>query len=223
VSATDRAFQQLDPLGALIGRPMTYLAAITIPVYASVMTWFNRQDITIGWLALLAILVATTASVVLVRQSSPLRAPFTARMHGYVTASTVLAYLLAIASMGTRNAYIRDDWGTVVIGIALLAVSQYRPPKEVASTGLVLALFIGVVSLLQAPGLVTVTPPITIALVAMWPVLAMSLASAAFGRYLINGLMLWRRRARRAADAFSSDTTSWIVRSVQQDRVTILN
>jgi hypothetical protein len=57
----------------------------------------------------------------------------------------------------------------------------------------------------------------------MMPILAMSLASATFGRFLIEGLVRWRRRAKRAVSSFATENTDWIARSVQQDRVTILN
>ncbi len=219
----ERAFQQLDPLGTLVGRPMTYLTAAGIPVYASVMTWFNRYDINSPVLAVLALALAVVTSALLVYGTSPLRAPFTLRMHSLVSGAAGLAYIASAASTWGTNAYVRDDWGPVVIGLALLALSQYRPPKEIASTGLALALFAGVLTLAQGRFFVTQTPDITFALVAMLPILALSLSSATFGRTLIRGLESWRRRASQAAVSYASSNTDWIARSVQQDRVTILN
>jgi hypothetical protein len=223
MTSVERAFQQLDPLGTLVGRPMTYLAAAGIPIYATVMTWLNRFDIDNPVLAAAALAVVAVTSTVLVYASSPLRAPFSARMHALVTGAATLAYFLSALSMWESNAYVRDDWGPLVIGLALLSLSQYRPPKEIASTGLILALFAGVLALLQAHSFVTNVPPILFALVTMTPILAMSLASATFGRYLIEGLVRWRRRAQRAVTSFATQNTDWIARSVQQDRVTILN
>jgi len=219
----ERTFQQLDPLGVLIGRPMTYLAAAGIPIYASTMTWLNRFDIDSPLLAVAALAVVAVASAVLVFGSSPLRAPFTLRMHVLVTGAASLAYVLSALSMWQSNAYVRDDWGPVVLGLALLSLSQYRPPKEIASTGLVLALFVGTFTLLQSHSFQTITPDITFALVAMLPILALSLASATFGEFLIEGLVRWRRRAQEAVSSYATQNTGWIARSVQQDRVTILN
>ena len=220
---SERAFQQLDPLGTLIGRPITYLAAVGIPIYATTMTWLNRFDIDYPLLAALALAVVAITSTALVYGSSPLRAPFTRRMHFLVTGAAAVAAVLNALSMWQSNAYLRDDWGPVVIGLALLSLSQYRPPKEIASTGLALALFAGVLALLQSHSFATVAPPITFALVTMAPILAMSLASATFGMFLIDGLVRWRRRAQRAVSSFATENTDWIARSVQQDRVTILN
>lgn len=221
--SAERTFQQLDPLGALIGRPMTYIAAAGIPIYATTMTWLNRYDIDYPLLAVAALAVVAITSAVLVYGSSPLRAPFSLRMHVLVTGASVAAYLLSAASMWNSNAFLRDDWGAIVVGLALFALSQYRPPKEIASTGLALALFIGLFSLLQVHSLVTDTPDIVFALVAMVPVLALSLASATFAEFLIVGLVRWRRRAQQAVSTYATENSGWIARSVQQDRVTILN
>jgi len=222
-SSVERAFQQLDPLGTLIGRPMTYFSAVAIPIYATMMTWLNRFDIDHPPLAALALASVAVTSVTLVYGSSPLRAPFPLRLHLLATGAASVAYLLSALSMWDSNAYVRDDWGPVVIGLALLSLSQYRPPKEIASTGIVIALFAGVFALMQSHSFATVTPPIVFALVAMMPILTMSLASATFATFLIEGLVRWRRRAKRAESSFATESTGWIARSVQQDRVTILN
>lgn len=223
MSTVNRAFQQLDPLGALTGRPVTLGAAFGIPTFAAVMTWFNRYDVDNWMLAALALVAIIACGAVLARASSPLHAPFTRRMHVVVTGLAVLAYLLAAASMWQSNQFVRDDWGPIAIGLVLLSLSQFRPPKEIASTGLVIALLAGVFTLAQAHSFTTVAAPIVFSVVTMTPILALSLASAAFGRLLIDGLDRWRRRARRAVSAFSDQNSDWIARSVQQDRVTILN
>ena len=223
MSTIDRAFQQLDPLGALTGRPVTVAAAIGIPGFAAVMTWFNRYDVDNWMLAALALVAVVGCGATLARASSPLHAPFTLRMHIVVTGLAVAGYVLAAASMWQSNRYVRDDWGPVVIGLVLLSLSQFRPPKEIASTGLVIALFAGVFTLAQAHSFATPVASLAFSVVTMTPILALSLASAAFGRLLIDGSQRWRRRVRRATRAFTDQNSDWIARSVQQDRVTILN
>lgn len=221
--SNSRAFQQLDPLGALTSQPITLAAAAGLPLFAATMTWFNRFDVDSWPLAVAALLAIAACGATLARFSNPLRAPFTLLKHSIVTGLAVVAYLLSAASMWDTNRYIRDDWGTIAIGVVLLSLSQYRPPKEIASTGLVLALFVGVVALAQAHSFVTGVAPIVYAVVAMAPVLALSLASAGFGRVLVESLDNWRHRAERAASLFTTENSDWVARSVQQDRVTILN
>jgi len=223
MTSIERAFQQLDPLGALTGRPITIAAAIIIPAFAIVTTWYNSADIDSWPVAIAAVVAIAVTGFVLVYASNPLRAPFTLLAHSVVSGLASIAYLLNALSMWESNRYVRDDWGAIAIGLVLLSLSQYRPPKEIASTGLSLSLLVGVVTLGQAHSLVSGAEPIAYAVAAMTPVLSLSLASAAFGQLLIDGIEGWRLRARRAATAFSDENSDWIARSVQQDRVTILN
>jgi hypothetical protein len=220
---TERAFQQLDPLGAHIGRPMTVVAGATIPIYAVVGTGVNAADITSLPLAVAALVAITAAGILLLLATSPLRAPFTVVSHGLVLGLAITAYVLSAMSMWDSNRLIRDDWGPIAIGFVLLAISQYRPPSEIAKAGLFTALFAGVVALLQVHSLQTIAPPIVFSLITMMPILALSLASAFFGQELIGGLERWRSQIAPSVTSIAEDNGDWIARSVQQDRVTILN
>jgi hypothetical protein len=219
----ERAFQQLDPLGAHIGRPMTVLAGIGIPIYAAIGTAINAPDISSVPLAAAALVAISGAGITLFLASNPLRAPFTIAAHAWVLGLTIAAFLLSAISMWDTNRLIRDDWGPISIGFVLLSISQYRPPSEIAKSGLFTALFAGVVALLQVHSMQTVAPPIVFALITMLPILALSLASAFFGLELIVGLERWRSQVAPTLTSLAEESGDWIARSVQQDRVTILN
>jgi hypothetical protein len=219
----NQSLQQLDPLGALVSRPLTYFAVIGIPVYAAARTFLALSEIQNAVLATAALVAITAACIILLLQSSALRAPFSVANHAVVTGLAGLAYLLSALSVWDTNATIRDDWGPMAIGFILLAQSQYRPPAEVAKAGLFIALFAGVLALLQAHSLVTPVPPIAYSLVTMMPILAFSLAAAFFSFELISGLEEWQSSASSAVTTIGTDNSGWIARSVQQDRVTILN
>jgi uncharacterized membrane protein len=221
--ASERAFQQLDPLGALVGRPLTFLAAAGVPIYATVMTVVNWKDVDFPWLAAASILSVIASCVVLEVFSSPMRAPFTRASQLAVTGLALCGYALSAAAMWNSNQYIRDDWGPSAVGLVLLAMTQYRPAKEIAEMGFLVALFAGVLALLQAHSFVLNVPTICFSIVAMTPILTLALASAAFSQYLVAGVERWRSRSRRALSLFTTEHSDWIARSVQQDRVTILN
>lgn len=223
MSLRERAFQQLDPLGALTGRPVSIAAGVGIPLFAAVMTAANHADVVRPVAALLALVAIGAAGVVLTVASDPLRAPFRRRTQLVVTGLAMLAWALSALSTWGANRFLRDDWGPIAVGLILLALSQYRPPVEIAATGGAAALLMGVVALPQAHMFVTPVQPLLYSVVTMTPVLALSLASAAFGQQLVEALDHWQQRARRAVDAVADVNTGWIARSVQQDRVTILN
>jgi hypothetical protein len=219
----ERAFQQLDPLGATIGRPLTALAALGIPIYAGAMTAINWHNIDSPPLAFLALALVVTSCVALQLGTSPLRAPVTRLTQLVITGTALAAYFLSALSMWDSNEYVRDDWGPSVVGLTLLALTQYRPAREIAEAGLFAAIFAGILALFQAHSLVSSVPAICFSLISMTPILTFSLASATFEQHLVDGLERWRSHARNAVSAFRDEHKDWIARSVQQDRVTILN
>jgi len=223
VSGMERAVQQRDPLAALIGRPTSYLAAVVVPVYAAGSTWFARDSIGNPTLAILALVLVAVASVTLVVQSSPLRAPLTARTHAAIIGSGLAALLLSALSMWDTDAFLRDDWGVPVIGLYYVALAPYRPAKELVTSGVLAAIFAGFLAVLQADSFVTAAPTSVFVIVAATPIVATSLAAAAFVDVLVRGLDRWRQRADRAFTAMTGERGVSIARSVQQDSVTVLN
>ena len=223
MSGRERTVQQRDPLAAMVGRPTGFLAAITMAAYASYMTWVNRADITVPWLAVVAVALVMLAGVVLCVASSPLRAPLGSRTLVLVVGITLLAFVVSALSMGSSDSYLRDDWGPPVIGIFIVALAPYRPAKELATAGGLAAVFVAVVALVQAESFVTPVPAGVFVVVAVTPILALSIASAAFVDVLVRSLDRWSVRSKRAFTAMTDERGASIARSVQQDSVTILN
>ena len=223
MSGRERTVQQRDPLAAMVGRPTAYLAAGSMTLYAGFMTWVNRDDIMTPALAVVAVALVVAAAVVLCVASSPLRAPLGSRTLVVVVAATLLAYLTSALSMWTTDSYIRDDWGPATIGIFIVAFAPYRPAKELAMAGVFAAIFAGVVALAQSSSFVTALPSGAFVVVAITPILALSIAAAAFVDVLIRSLDRWRVRSKRAFSVMSDESGAAIARSVQQDSVTILN
>jgi hypothetical protein len=133
------------------------------------------------------------------------------------------ALQLSIASMWTANQYVRDDWAATAIGVIVLALAPYRPPGYLAIAGIVSAVVVGITVIAEARFFVTNVPVAVFVVVQVAPVLAMSLAAAAFARSLVRGLERWQRHATTAVSALGESRNDWIARSVQQDHVTILN
>jgi len=223
VTGRERTVQQLDPLAALMSRPTGYLAAVAVPGYAAFMSWQNRGQIENTLLAVVAVVLVLAAGIVLCVDTSPLRAPVSSRTLVVVVSVSMGALLLSSLSMWSTDAYIRDDWGTAVIGMYIVALAPYRPAKELATAGVLGAIFAALIAVVQAESFVTAVPPIAFVVVAVTPVLAMSLAAAAFTDVLVRSLDRWRVRARRAFTAMTDGSGESIARSVQQDSVTVLN
>jgi len=215
--------QQLYPLGAMAGRTITLAAAIGAPLDVMLMSVLTLDQINTPVYALIAFALVAAASLTVVIESSPLRAPFTRRSAMFAYAWANLAYLLSSAATFGTNEHLRDDYGPAVVGIIILSVAPYRPAKELTVVGLLSAILVGTVTLLQAPYVVTPASPFVYALAAMTPLLVLSLGAATFTDVVVKGLERWRRRAGIAVGARGENDKNWIARSVQQDRVTILN
>ena len=223
MSGRERTPQQVDPLGALSARPVTVLAAAAALVYAGVMTTTTRMEIASPGATAGAIVALVAAGVVLVLSASPYRAPF--RRRSLVALSVLSAGAVVLSAVGTagRDAFVRDDWPPVAVGVLLLALAPYRPGVEIALAGLGVALVVAVVVVAQSPSFVTPVPVTSFVVVAVTPVLALAFAGAAFSRTFTRLVEEWDARASVARSASAEELIESVARSVQQDRVTVLN
>ncbi|ROS61735.1 hypothetical protein EDF38_0831 [Frigoribacterium sp. PhB160] len=223
MSGRERTPQQVDPLGALSARPVTVLAALAALVFAGVMTTTTRMEIASPGATAGAIVALVAAGVVLVLSASPYRAPF--RRRSLVALSVLSAGAVVLSAVGTagRDAFVRDDWPPVAVGVLLLALAPYRPGVEIALAGLGVALVVAVVVVVQSPSFVTPVPVTSFVVVAVTPVLALAFAGAAFSRTFTRLVEEWDARASVARSASAEELTESVARSVQQDRVTVLN
>jgi hypothetical protein len=219
----ERTLQQRDPLAAIVGRPTTYIASLGVPIYAGVMLWLNRADIDNLGLASASLALTATTGFIFAFASSPLRAPVTVRLLVTVTGLTWFAGILGAASMWQSNGSIRDDWGPTVVALFLLAFAPYRPGREIALAGVASAVLFGALSVAQYSSIDTVLPPHAIAIIAVLPLVVISFGSAVFASELVGGLERWQRRETMSTAALGENGSEWIARSVQQDRITLLN
>lgn len=219
----ERTRQQLDPAGALGLRPTIVVAAVAAFAYALVVTVRIPEHLHHPVLAILALALLALSCGTLIVQSGPFRAPLGGRTHLIVEVFALGAVTLSVAASWGVNGYIHDDWPAVSLGLILLALSPYRPPREMVGTGGLVAIYLGFLTLLQAPSLVADAPAVAFVLATVTPMLALCLGSAMFSANFVLSLERWHLRAERATKNITKQLHAGIVRSVQQDRVTILN
>lgn len=219
----EQTVQQLDPLAGVNGRLVTVFGSVAIVGYAIVMTFLNRRNIDIPWLAVAALAALCIAVTLVVVASSPLRPPVNRTVHIVALSLALLAMALSAMSMFESNANIQDDWGTIAVGAVCLILCPYRPPREQVIAAVLVSIFAGFVVLVQTPSLATGIPVFATIVVALTPLLCMALAGAAFASIVLRMLRRWQSRASRAVRALADEHREGITRSVQQDRVTILN
>lgn len=215
--------QQLDPIGGRAAEPLTVSAAISIVAFAVVMTVVGAHDIDYPGMAILALALVGLVACLLVYRSMSLRAPLTRTTHVVLLTLAMVALLLNSLSMGPTNEHLRDDWGPPVVGLLLLALCPYRPPRELAGFGSLAAIFTGFIVIARYDSYQVDAPAFVFVVEAITPIVAMCYIGAMFSSVLISMMRRWQWGASSAVRAIASERLESITRSVQQDRVTILN
>ncbi len=223
MTSGERTRQQLDPVGSLGNRVLSIVLAAGSFLYGLTMTIHTLDQISNVMLAMLAVLWLGAASLTVIFATSPSRAPFTQSTHLVVQMLALGAVILSVASQWGRNEFIQDDFGPMSLGILMLALGPYRPARELATVGVLSAIFVGFVTLLEVRFLSTSAPPVSFVLVGMTPIVALSFASASFSGGLVDALERWQRRAKLNVEQRSSRLREGITRAVRQDRVMILS
>jgi hypothetical protein len=223
VTVVERTRQQLDPSGSTGVASVTVVLSLGAFLYALVMMLRSESQISHPVFAVLALALLAIAEAIVMWGSMPNHAPFTGRVHAAAHGVALAAIACeAIGQWGT-NTHIRDDWGPVTLGIILVALGPYRPAREIAASGIASALAIGVLTFSEVPSLVTPGPPLAFVVVAITPLLALCFSAAMFSDGVVASIEQWQKRAKVASVGLVREFWEGIARSVQQDRVTILN
>jgi hypothetical protein len=223
MSIPERSRQQLDPIGTFGNNVATILyALIAFGLSAGiVLRGFDR--IGNSSLAVVGLLFLGVSCAYLVFASNSIRAPFTRQAMTMILLSALVGCAFEIASQWGDPHRILGGWGPLALGFLLLAIGPYRPPREIAAAGSVAAVFFGFLIVLQAGSSVLDLPVLAIVAVSVMPILALAYAAAAHSKAVVDGLERWHRKAMRPGRVVTREDEDGIARSVQQDRVTILN
>ncbi len=219
----ERTRQQLDPAGTMGMRLLCCVLAAAAFVYALVVSLVYADERTIPLLSALALVIFGVACVIFMVAASAYRAPLGRRTHLLVHGLGLAAIFVDAASQWGTDRYIVDDWGPLALGTLLLALAPYRPALELATGGVLSGIFLGFLTLIEAPFFVTSAPPVAFMVVAVTPMLAFCFGGVAFSVSIVGAIERWQLRAERASRGLLDELKDGIARSVQQDRVTILN
>ena len=223
MTTPERTRQQLDPAGSTGSAPDAIFLILGAFLYAVFMTVQGEAEISNPVFAVLALALLALAGATVISGSSPTRVPLTARTHTAAHTMAILAILCEAVGQWGTNMYIRDDWGPVTLGILLVALGPYRPAKEIAGAGMLSAVMIGVITYFETPSLVTSGPLLACVAVAVTPMLALCFSAAMFSDGVVTSIERWQKRATAASVSLVRELREGIARSVQQDRITILN
>lgn len=219
----ERTRQQLDPVGTFSSRMTTVGAAVGAFVFAAIMTGISLDESRNPAMGVLALVLLAISSVIVVMASDPYRGPFTRTMHYAAVAYALTAAAISTGATWGTDLFIQYSWAPTSLGMLFLAMAAFRPAREIVATGGLAAVFIGFLAMLQSRAVDLGIPLLAVVGIIVTPLLALNFGSAAFSLSMVRSLESWQRRTNRAVDEMSTEREAGIARSVQQDRVTILN
>ncbi|MBF4633209.1 hypothetical protein ITJ38_02200 [Agreia pratensis] len=180
----------LDPVSRVTAR-MFVIAMGVVSVALSValsLTPTGREQISLPVVGILAQLVLAASYVYFIRAANPFGPIVSfARFQIFLGGVMLASVLNSLSQFGT-NTLIRDDWGAVCLGLALLLAGPYRRSAEILwFTVQAVAVTFGLAFLQNLSSDASAALSI-LALVAAAPSIAIGLGSAAYSRSLVASL-----------------------------------
>lgn len=216
--------ERLDPFTAAASRPVTRALAVGAVLVAFVGVAFAVERVrTPFWL--LVALVALVAAAGMIARCARHRSPWCTMVRRGALLPVLLATVLIAASAASFSdvVHLRDDWSPFAVGLCVMALAPYRPPREIALLTAALVITGATLSLAQVSA-GTLESPAPIAMVAgSLPIAVLGFAGAAYAASINGAIIDWHDRAWRSAADTALASRGGIARSVQQDRITLLN
>lgn len=227
----ERSMRRIDPLAALASFPLTVLAACAAPLTAVLLTLQHLNDVDYPLVMAAAFVLLIAASALMVFQvvaANAVRSQFSTEAHVFVVVLAVSAAALAAAAQWRSNDVMRDDWGSLVVGILLLGVAPYRSIRSLVIAAAASAVAMGALAAVQAQtmhSLVmdTTVPAMAYVVLAVVPVLALASGGIAYAMAAVQSRERWQQVSEEVARTNASTLRDPIARSAQQERVNVLD
>ncbi|MET3636884.1 hypothetical protein [Curtobacterium oceanosedimentum] len=216
-----RTAQQWDPLGAMGSRPLAVLLGAAGILWALLVSVFDRDVVGSPTLSALTVLLLAASAAVVVTASSPFRAPFP--RWAYVLHVVLLgaATIASVAAQWGPDRNAMNDFMSVLTATGIVMVAPYRPWRDLAVGGIVLAAVDAAAWGIAAAEFPHQVPTAVAAFLAAAPTLVLTGASVVFA-WTFGGLAE-RVQIRAGSYSVARAERDGIAASVQQDRSVILS
>jgi hypothetical protein len=223
MSEQGMSYQQLDPVGSYGSRPITLVLSLGIIAVAAGATAASWSAVSEPIVAILAV-VATAISVLgITFWSSPMRAPF--RWTGFVIVLAFAGCSLVLSAVATWNGpeSIVEQWAPITVGLTLVQLSSYRPASELTTATILGGLLTGLIAVIHPASARDALPPLVNVLDAALPLVALGAGATAYSSVIVRSLGQWYSRSSVIERSASPAMKDRVVRSIRDDRVSILN
>jgi hypothetical protein len=205
VTTDGRTAAELDPVSRVTARVFIIGAGVVSLAFSVALTAnpSAQSQLSIPVLGVVAIALLVASYAFLYVSADPFGPVLSRARYQLFFAGVLSASVLNALSQFGSDTLIRDDWGAVCLGVALLVAAPYRLPREIVgfmTQAVTVSFTLAVVQKLTSDTDVELAVLVVVAAV---PVLAIGLAAAAYARSLIaslEGAVLAAEDARRQHD-----------------------
>jgi hypothetical protein len=223
MSLRDVTPQQLDPLGTVVSRTFSTVAAVAVVflgiAQALIVTGFGRAQ-TAEWASALAF---TAAALAVVLGGQQRFAPFSRFAQLWVVVLGGMGVALSYLSFWTIDPGMVPSLAPAALGLLIFGLAPYIPALVLVGISVLGAILVGATADLQAFAAASAAPPIVFGIIAASCVLGLGIAGAAVSSRATQALRTWQAVAIEASREHAIEIRDSIARSVQQERVTVLN
>ena len=223
MSTRELTQQQLDPAASFELRRAILLVLAILPALLLTLAVVRFLNSSSPLTALVAIALVAAACGILALAISPARAPVPRLVHVTVLGLGVGALVVDVSAGWSSDPTGRNNLIPIAVGILTLALSPYRPPRELAVGGSVATALVGTIALVHAQLAPSSVLPWIHVVAWTAPVLTLSLGATVFGYGMVRELERWRGEVASKTIETAPVLRQEIRREVQRNRVEILS
>jgi len=215
-----RTAQQYDPLGAMGSRPLAVLLGAGGVLWALLVSVLDRDVVGSPTLSALTVLLLAASGTVVVTASSPFRAPFPRWAYVVHVGLLAAATVTSVAAQWGPDRDAVNDFMSLLTATGIVVAAPYRPWRDLAVGGLVLAAVDAAAWGVSAAVFPHQVPVAVAAFLAAASTLVLTAAAVVFA-WTFGGLAE-RVQIRAGSYSVARAERDGITLSVQQDRSVIL-
>ncbi len=221
-ATAERTRQQLDPSNTLGSRRAAIVLSIVALVWSVAIVCFGGPTAASVPLEVAGLGMFAAAAITMVRACDPLRAPFSMGVHVAVHGMLLVGFVLGSVAQWGEPLVLAEYWAPAAIGCLSVAMSPYRPLRELVVVPSVSALLVGLITVVRTIPVLPSVPLSASILITVLPIIAIAFGGVRYTQVTLEAVERSHRRSEVFYAGLSDRLEHAIGRSVQHERASIL-
>jgi hypothetical protein len=140
-----------------------------------------------------------------------------------VTAAAACSLVFCALATWNESSGLVEHWAPITVGVILVQLSSYRPARELIAATIIGGILSGFLTILHPESATSAIPPLVRTIDDILPLVALGSGASAYSLILVRTLGQWYAGSGAGDRASRVAMRDRVVRSVHDDRVSILN